>query len=65
MNVKDTYSSILGVLCGTALECDSVTLVLEALGGDEALDLGGLGVWLRAFLLRLNLTANNELADLE
>jgi hypothetical protein len=41
-----------------------VTLVLEALGGNEALDLGGLGVWLRALLLGLNLTANNELADL-
>jgi hypothetical protein len=41
-----------------------VALVLETLGGDETLDLGGLGVGLRALLLGLNLAADNELADL-
>jgi hypothetical protein len=41
-----------------------MTLVLKALGGDKTLDLGRLGVWLRAFFLWLNLTTDNELADL-
>jgi hypothetical protein len=41
-----------------------VALVLEALGGDQALDLGGLGVWLLALALGLDFTADDELADL-
>lgn len=41
-----------------------MALVLETLGSDKTLDLGGLGVWLLALALWLNLTADNELADL-
>ncbi|GAH17032.1 unnamed protein product, partial [marine sediment metagenome] len=56
--------SILGGLCAAALECDAVALVLEALGGDQTLDLGGLGVGLCALLLGLDLAADDELTDL-
>lgn len=59
-----TYGSILGGLGGTALEGHAVTLVLEALGSDQTLDLGGLGVWLLALTLWLHLTTDDELADL-
>lgn len=38
--------------------------MLQTLGSDQALDLGGLGVGLRALLLGLDLTADDELADL-
>lgn len=41
-----------------------MTLVLEALWGNQALDLWCLGVGLLALALRLDLTANDELADL-
>jgi hypothetical protein len=61
---SSTYGSILGGFRSAALQCDPVALVLEALGGDEALDLGGLGVGLRALLLGLNLAADDELANL-
>jgi len=57
-------SSILGLLRVAALECDTVTLVLEALRSDETLDLGGLGVWLLAFTLWLDLTTDDELANI-
>ena len=59
-----TYGSILGRFRAAALECDAVALVLETLGSDQALDLGGLGVGLRALLLGLNLAADDKLADL-
>lgn len=59
-----TYSSILGFLGVAALECDTVTLVLKTLGSNETLDLGGLGVWLFAFTLWLNLTTNDESTNL-
>lgn len=59
-----TYGSILGSLGVAALECDSVSLVLETLGSDETLDTGSLGVRLLALTLGLDLTANDELADL-
>jgi hypothetical protein len=59
-----TYGSILGSLRTAALECHTVALVLEALGSDQTLNLGCLGVGLRALLLRLNLAADNELANL-
>jgi hypothetical protein len=49
----------------TALECDPVTLVLETLRGNQTLDLGSLGVWLLALALRLDLTTNDELANLQ
>lgn len=41
-----------------------MALVLQALRSDKALDLGGLGVGLRALLLGLDLAADDELADL-
>lgn len=41
-----------------------MALVLQALGSDQTLDLGGLGVWLLSLTLWLNLTANDELTDL-
>jgi hypothetical protein len=41
-----------------------VALVLETLGGDQALDLGGLGVWLLAFALGLDFTTDDEFTDL-
>jgi hypothetical protein len=57
-----TYSSILGRLSPSPLESDPVTLVLETLGGDQPLDLGGLGVGLLALLG--DLTTDDELANL-
>lgn len=62
---NSTYGLILDLLGLAALECDSVALVLETLGSDESLDLGGLGVRLLALTLGLDLTANDVLADLE
>jgi hypothetical protein len=59
-----TYGSILGGFRAATLECDTVALVLETLGSDQTLDLGSLGVGLCALLLGLNLTADNELANL-
>lgn len=62
--VGGAYSSILGGFGSPLLKCDPVTLVLEALRGDESLDSGGLGVGLLALALRLDLAANDEFADL-
>ena len=59
-----TYGSILGGFGLAALECHSVTLVLEALRGDEALDAGGFGVGFFAFAFRLDFAADDEFADL-
>lgn len=39
--------------------------MLEALRSNQTLDLGGLGVGLGTLLLGLNLTADDELADLQ
>lgn len=63
-NCDDTYRGILGCFRATALDCDSVTLVLKTLWCDETLDLWCLGVWLRSLLLWGDLTTDNELADL-
>lgn len=60
----ETYSLLLDLLGLAALESETVSLVLEALGSDEALDLGGLGVGLLALTLGLDLAANDVLADL-
>lgn len=38
--------------------------MLQTLGSDQTLDLGGLGVRLGTLLLRLDLAADNVLADL-
>lgn len=61
---EKTYSLILDLLGLAALQGDSVALVLQALGSDQALDLGGLGVRLLALTLGLDLTSNDVLADL-
>lgn len=66
----NTLSQELGVLVGSilrgfrtsSLEGEAVSLVLNALGSDESLDLGSLGVWLRALLLGGDLTTDDELA---
>jgi len=63
--VKLTYGSILGLLRVATLEGDAVTLVLKTLWGDQTLDLRSLGVWLLALTLWLNLTTNDELANLK
>lgn len=60
----NTYSSLLDLLGLAALESETVSLVLEALGSDKTLDLGGLGVGLLALTLGLDLAANDVLADL-
>jgi hypothetical protein len=62
---RGTYGGVLGLLGVAALEGQAVALVLEALGGDQALDLGRLGVRLLALALGLDLAADDELADLE
>jgi hypothetical protein len=59
------YGSILSPLSITALECDAVTLMLKPLGSDQTLNLGSLGVWLLSLALGLDLTTNNEFADLK
>ena len=61
----ETYGSVLGSLRAAALECDPVALVLETLGSDETLDARSLGVGLGTLSLGLDLTANDELADLD
>lgn len=59
-----TYGLVLDLLGLAALESSAVTLVLEALGSDQTLDLGGLGVGALALTLGLDLAANDVLADL-
>lgn len=59
-----TYGLVLDLLGLAALECDTVALVLEALGSDQTLDLGSLGVRLGALLLGLDLATDDVLADL-
>lgn len=41
-----------------------MSLALETLRSDEALNVGGLGVWLGTLLLGLDLATDDELADL-
>ena len=63
-HVGKTYGLVLDLLSLAALEGSTVALVLETLGGDESLDLGGLGVGGLALALGLDLAANDVLADL-
>ena len=42
-----------------------MALVLETLGSDQSLDLGGLGVGLLSLTLGLDLAADDELANLQ
>lgn len=60
----NTYSLILDLLGLAALEGDPVALVLETLGRDQTLDLGGLGVRLLALTLGLDLATDNVFPDL-
>jgi len=57
-------SSILCTLSIAALESEAVTLVLKTLGSNQTLDLWCLGVWLLSLALGLNLTTDDELADI-
>ena len=59
-----TYSLILDLLGLAPLECGTVALVLQTLGSDQALDLGGRGVGGLALTLGLDLSSDNVLADL-
>ncbi len=59
-----TYGLILDLLGLAALERDAVTLVLQALGSDQALDARSLGVGPLALALGLDLATNDVLADL-
>ena len=59
-----TYSSFPGSLSITTLERDAMTLMLQALRSDEALNFRRLGIWLLALAFRLNLTTDHKLADL-
>jgi hypothetical protein len=60
----NTYGLVLDLLGLAALERDAVALVLQALGSDQALDAGSLGVRLLALTLGLDLAADDVLADL-
>lgn len=64
--MRMTYGGILSSLRSATLECNTVTLVLETLRGDQTLNARSLGVWLGTLLalLWLNLTTNDELANL-
>lgn len=59
-----THSLVLDLLGLAALERNAVTLVLQTLGSDQPLDLGGLGVRLLALTLGLDLATDDVLADL-
>ena len=59
-----TYRSIFGGLCTATLDGHQMSLMLETLWSDETLDARSFGVWFLALVLRLNLAANNETADL-
>jgi len=63
-NLGILIGSVLAGLGTAALDCDAVALVLETLRSDQALDPGGLGIWLRALLLRLHFTADNKFTDI-
>lgn len=64
MSWWETYGSILGRLSTATLERGPVALVLQTLGSDQTLNLGGLGVRLLAITLGLDFTTNDELANL-
>ena len=54
--------SILRSLCSPPLECDAMTLVLDTLWSDEALNLRCFGVRLGSFFLWDDFSSNDELA---
>ena len=59
-----TYSLVLDLLGLAALQRNAVALVLEALRGDQPLDLGSLGVGLLSLTLGLDLATDDVFADL-
>lgn len=58
------YRSILRSFSLTTLESHSVTLVLEALRSNQALDFRGFCVWLLAFAFGCDFAADDEFANL-
>lgn len=62
--LENTHGLVLDLLGLAALESETVALVLQALGGDQSLDLGSLGVRLLALALGLDLSSDDVLADL-
>lgn len=64
-NWVSTHGLVLDLLGLASLESGAVALVLQTLGGDQPLDLGGLGVRLLALTLGLDLSSNDVLADLD
>lgn len=64
MNGGSAYSLVLGGLSTTALESDESALALQTLRSNKTLDLRSLGVGLLALTLGLDLTANDETADI-
>lgn len=72
LGLGDTLGKDSGILIGlildllglAALERNAVTLVLEALGSDETLDAGSLGVGLLALTLGGDLATNDVLANI-
>jgi hypothetical protein len=63
-NLSILVGLVLDLLSLAALESDAMTLVLKTLGGDEPLDLGGLGVRRLALALGLDLATDDVLADI-
>lgn len=61
---NNTYSLLLDLLILATLQSDQVALVLQALRGDEALNLGSLGVGLLALALGLDLPTNDVFPDI-
>jgi len=57
-------SGIFGSLSITTLERDAMTLMLQTLRSDQALNLRRLGIRLLALAFRLDLTTDNKLADI-
>ena len=60
-----TYGSLFAGFALATLQRQSVTLMLETLRSDETLNARSLGVWLVAFTLGLDFTADDEFADLD
>lgn len=57
-------SSILGLLSISALQRNTMTLVLQTLRSNQSLNLWCLGVWLLTLALWLNFTTDDKLADI-
>lgn len=51
---------IFGCFRASSFQCNSVSLVLHALGSNKSLDLGGFRVWLSTLFLRDNFSSDDE-----